>query len=660
MFKDSDKRKKFIIFLILGFLIMLIIPILERFIMSLLESKFDISLIDGEYIKQIALNKNTYLGFYNFKFDNPAKVLGYVLIVWYVFSYLLGLMTSFSPKQKFEQVDGYGSHGTSRWQTDKEIKESYYNDKKGWFLGANDKIDRYKVGMNGAYHKVNGKLNMQMVVVGPPGCNKTTGFVLPNIFHLVDIYKKQGNGEMPDLIITDPKSELFCLTSQYLKDEDYDVRVLDFINLKFGDSINPIEFIKDDKTLLEICKGFVESVEGSRSQGGVSGDMAFWNGQESQLLGALVGYVIQTYKEEDRTFGNVLELLTSDKVYDEYKSKELFVEANIQGTALQLWNNFLSVCDNERTKSNIVGGLAEKMVLFSIEGIQRITQKTTVDLTKLGAKKKKPMALFILMPDGDNTFSPIINVMVSILFKQLYKNAYKTGNKLVNPVYFIIEEMANIGKLPNIKEMLGTMRGRRIYPMMIWQSLAQMKDRYKDGFEDIMSMCDTHVYLGVNDGFTSKYCSASLGETTIQIQNTSKKGDSGLLNVNERSESQNYQQRKLLLPDEIERLDNDLMIVRQRANYPALLYKIQYKYWEDKLCYEVTIENLKELDPLPKSVVRNELRNIGYENEKVEGYKEVESYKEIEGYSTIEETKNDIEEERSIFDSIDIDDYSIR
>ena len=175
MFKDSDKRKKFIIFIILGILILLIIPILERFIMSLLESKFDISLIDGEYIKQIALNKNTYLGFYNFKFDNPAKVLGYVLIGWYVFSYLLGLMTSFSPKQKFEQVDGYGSHGTSRWQTDKEIKESYYNDKKGWFLGANDKIDRYKVGMNGAYHKINGKLNMQMVVVGPPGCNKTTG-----------------------------------------------------------------------------------------------------------------------------------------------------------------------------------------------------------------------------------------------------------------------------------------------------------------------------------------------------------------------------------------------------------------------------------------------------------------------------------------------------
>lgn len=736
MFKDSDKRKKFIIFVILGGLILLIIPILERFIMSLLESKFDISLIDGEYIKQIALDKNTYLGFYNFKFDNPAKVLGYVLIVWYVFSYLLGLITSFSPKQKFEQVDGYGSHGTSRWQTDKEIKESYYNDKKGWFLGANDKIDRYKVGMNGAYHKINGKLNMQMVVVGPPGCNKTTGFVLPNIFHLVDVYKKINNKiekykkirentsdynlvkiinikrmykdvikpykkskkdlsefkglkkmkeimknevenfkikflskislneaadeEMPDLIITDPKSELFCLTSEYLKDEGYDVKVLDFINLKFGDSINPIEFIKDDKTLLEICKGFVDSVEGSRSQGGASGDMAFWNGQEAQLLGALVGYVIQTYKEEDRTFANVLELLTSDKVRDEYKSKELFIEANIKGTALQLWNNFLSVCDNERAKSNVIGGLSEKMVLFSIEGIQRITQKTTVDLTKLGAKKKKPMALFVLMPDGDNTFSPIINVMVSILFKQLYKNAYKTGNKLVNPVYFIIEEMANIGKLPNIKEMLGTMRGRRIYPMMIWQSLAQMKDRYKDGFEDIMSMCDTHVYLGVNDGFTSKYCSASLGETTIQIQNTSKKGDSGLLNVNERSESQNYQQRKLLLPDEIERLDNDLMIVRQRASYPALLYKIQYKYWEDKLCDEVTIENLKELDPLPKSVLRNELREIGYENEKVEGYKEVESYKEIEGYSTIEETNNDIEEERSIFDSIDIDDYSIR
>ena len=126
------------------------------------------------------------------------------------------------------------------------------------------------------------------------------------------------------------------------------------------------------------------------------------------------------------------------------------------------------------------------------------------------------MAIFIFMPDSDRTFAPIINSIVTIIFKQLYKTAYKTNNKLERPVYFILEEMANIGKISGILEMLGTMRGRRIYPMMIWQSLSQMKNRYtEDGMEDLMSQCDTHVYLGINDDFTAQYCSKSVSYTHL-------------------------------------------------------------------------------------------------------------------------------------------------
>lgn len=720
MFKDSDRKKKFIIFVILGSFIVLSMPIIYKLLIDLIQSKFNLEMFDLSYFKESILKISTYIEFYNFKFDNPLKVFAYVIIGYYIVTYMFSIFTSFKPKEKYEQTNEYGSHGTSRWQNNKEIKENYYNDKLGWFLGSNEKVEKYKIGMSGAYHKLNGDLNMQCVVIGPPGSNKTTGFVLPNIFHLVDSYRNRNekikkykaifknrdklnilriisakrkykdvittyknkeldingikgikkvqliirnksenfknrilsnfklleaiNEEMPDFIITDPKSELYCLTSKYLEENNYDVKVLDFINLKYGDSINPIEFIEDDKTLLEICKGFVESVEGSRNEGSTSGDMAFWNGQEAQLLGALVGYIQQTYPKEEQVFTSVLKLLTSDNVYDEYKSKELFKKANIKGTPLQLWNNFLSVCDNERTKSNVVGGLAEKMVLFSIEGIAKITQKTTIDLTKMGAKKEKPMALFILMPDGDRTFSPIINVMVSILFKQLYKNAYRTNNRLEMPVYEILEEMANIGKIPNKKELLGTMRGRRIYPMMIWQSLSQMRDRYKDGFEDIMSMCDSHIYLGVNDGFTSRYCSNSLGDTTIKVESTSKKGDNGLLTVNDRNQSVSYHQRKLMLSDEIERLDNDLLIIRQRANYPVLLYKVQYKYWEEKICDEVRVEDLNELTPLSVG----EYENI---NEEVNNYN-----REV----NIERDEEFQEEERDIFGEIDIDRYITR
>ncbi|MBZ9607237.1 TraG/TraD/VirD4 family protein [Clostridium estertheticum] len=36
-----------------------------------------------------------------------------------------------------------------------------------------------------------------------------------------------------------------------------------------------------------------------------------------------------------------------------------------------------------------------------------------------------------------------------------------------SPVYFLLEEFANIGRIPEMLEMLGTMRGLRVYQMAI-------------------------------------------------------------------------------------------------------------------------------------------------------------------------------------------------
>ncbi len=202
------------------------------------------------------------------------------------------------------------------------------------------------------------------------------------------------------------------------------------------------------------------------------------------------------------------------------------------------------------------------------------------------------------MPDKDRTFSPVINSTVTTILNQLYKTAYENNNSLCSPTYLILEEMANIGRLPGIQVLLGTMRSRRIYPMLIWQSLSQIKNRYSNSWEDILSMCDTHLYLGINDEFTAGYCSNSLGNTTIKTQGIHKNSE-GLFGRNSQSESLNYQTRKLMLPDECKRLDLSKLILNQRSLFPSLLYKAQYKYWQEdnRLC---EISDIKDL-PLLKT-----------------------------------------------------------
>ncbi|MGL5381752.1 VirD4-like conjugal transfer protein, CD1115 family [Clostridium sp.] len=562
-------------------------------------------------------NKDYFLGlasietFLEFLEPNMYNFFGWFVIGVGIISFCTNtIYRNMKKDKKYVDETGYGSHGTSRFQTVKEKNENYGDDKIGWFLGSSKEDKEYKLGMEGLYHPVKGELNMQMTVLGSPGSIKTTGFVLPNLFHLPYIYKKKGNGEMPDIIVTDPKSELYCLTANYLEEQGYDVRVLDFIHLKYGDTLNCIEFMETEKELMEISEGYISSVEAST--GGGKGD-GFWGEQEGQALGALIGAIKQTKPKDKHVFKEVLTFLTTELCNEEgaidmYKSREYF-ENNVTGAALQLWRNFLLICKSDNTAASILGGLAGKLKYFAIEEVNNITATTTIDISQLGLKKEKPIALFIFMSDSDKTFSPIINLTINTIFKRLYKTAYDHKNKLPNPVYFIIEEMANIGKISGMKEMLGTMRGRRIYPMMIWQSLAQMKDVYKDGWENIVSQCDTRVYLGVNDTFTAEYCSKTLGNKTISVNGKSQ-SNKGLI-LSSKSNSISYTSRKLMFPEEVMSLKNTKYIITQRANNPALIEKVQYKYWKNKnrICEEREIKETKLIESIKCEKAHDDIRN---------------------------------------------------
>jgi type IV secretion system protein VirD4 len=547
-------------------------------------------------------------------------------------------------KGKYEQFESYGSHGTASFKSDDEIEVSC-EDKKGWFIGSMKEGLNYKIDMDGVYHPVDHKdLNMQMIVIGPPGSKKTTGFVLPNIFSICHQYKEEK--ERPDFIITDPKSEIFTLTSNYLKKNGYDIHVLDFINLKYGDSINPIDYIKDDKTLREISKDFVNSMSETDSS---SGEITFWNNQEYQLLAALVGFVIQKNKKDKRfenTFEHVAEILKSDDVYGVAKSKKFFKEHSIKGAPLELWNSFLMFSGSEKTRSNVLGGLAEKMNLFVLDGIKKMTNKTTLKIEELGVIKKKPKAVFILMPDGRDTFSPIINMFITSIFNQLYETAYKNNNTLQVPVYAIMDEFCNIGRIPNINQRLGTFRSRKIYPMLIMQSLAQLRDLYKT-WESILSQCDTKVFLGINDDFTANECSKSLGQTTIKSTNSSSNKNSNLLSVESIRESEGFQGRYLMLPDECRRIENQFMIVIQRSQKPMKIFKVQYEYWKDKICDEIKITDINKL---PEKKI-DKLKEDPVEKEKPDNDKK----KVILEKKTDDEKETEIKEKgnESIFDNME-------
>jgi len=73
------------------------------------------------------------------------------------------------------------------------------------------------------------------------------------------------------------------------------------------------------------------------------------------------------------------------------------------------------------------------------------------------------------------------------------------------PVRFLIDECANVGKIPNLDKILATCRKYRLSVVPIFQNYSQVVQVYgKEIANNIISNCDTFVFLGGSDDETLK------------------------------------------------------------------------------------------------------------------------------------------------------------
>jgi type IV secretion system protein VirD4 len=111
----------------------------------------------------------------------------------------------------------------------------------------------------------------------------------------------------------------------------------------------------------------------------------------------------------------------------------------------------------------------------------------------------------------------------------------------------LLDELANIGTIPNFDKLIATIRSREISACVILQTQSQLKNMYKDNAETNIGNMDSRVFLGGSEKTTLKDLSESLGKDTNDLLNHSvSKGNSP-------SFSQNYQKlgKELMSVDEV-------------------------------------------------------------------------------------------------------------
>ena len=108
---------------------------------------------------------------------------------------------------------------------------------------------------------------------------KTTGFLLTNMLELSK-YKKS-------IICTDPKAEIYKITSSYFRKIGYTVKVFNLKDMKHSDMWNPLQENIDINDVQTSASVIIENTQVHNN----GGDQ-FWPRTESNLLQALQAYFL--------------------------------------------------------------------------------------------------------------------------------------------------------------------------------------------------------------------------------------------------------------------------------------------------------------------------------------------------------------------------------
>ena len=435
-------------------------------------------------------------------------------------------------------------HGSAAWATPASVNAQF---------AQKDSIpltQHVRLGLDTHKHR----RSLNVLVIGGSGAAKTRSFVLPNILTANTNY-----------VITDPKSEVLLATGGYLKEQGYDVRVLNLVNLEQSDGYNPFRYLRDEKDVLKLVNNLIQS---TTPKGSHESD-PFWTKAETALLQAIILMLFQEAPEYEQNFSMVMRVLEYAEVREEDEGHvsplDLLFESierrKSDSVAVRQYKVFKLAAG--KTAKSILVSTAVRLAPFNLPQIQALTNHDDMDLYTLGEKK---VALYAVIPDNDNTF----NFLVSLLYAQAFQALYYSADQihhgpLPRHVRFVLDEFAAM-PLPGFTRELATMRSRSISASVIIQNMAQIKELYKDSWETIPGNCDTILYLGGNESSTHKYVSEMLGKATIDTKTHGQtKGKSG-------SYSTNFQMsgRELLTPDEVRKLDNRYALLFIRGASPVM------------------------------------------------------------------------------------------
>lgn len=408
------------------------------------------------------------------------------------------------------------------------------------------------------------------VTFGPTGSGKSTSIFIPNLL---------SNDIRGSIIVSDPKEELFKLTSKY-QEKICGRKVLKFSPLEpdKSEKYNLLTSCKDNSEVIELASTllFNGALSIELSTGKKTGG-AEWIQMAEPLLAAALLYA----KSLEYPFNNIEFAFKMLIALDTDALDKLFMECDNTDIKMQ-WCIFKSVGGADKTEGSIKITLSSNLKLFADSRINSVNMDNSFNIENF---RKEPTILYVCYPENKSSY---LAPYIAPFFSQCMSKLIESYDDNLLPITMMFDEFGNIGMLNNMSINVATIRSRKISMNICLQSITQLFQIYgRENGKAILNNLKTKMILpGLSDIETNDYLSDLCGNKEITVCNT---------NVNKQSTTHSYSKTKIKLFEnsELRCLEDNQILIITSNKQPILAY--QNRYYENDVYINNIFDNTVDI-----------------------------------------------------------------
>lgn len=346
--------------------------------------------------------------------------------------------------------------------------------------------------------------NMNMVVVGPPGCGKTFSYMLPTILTENEC----------SMVIDDKKGYLYKQTAKSLEERGYLVFKIDFTNFTGNLSYNCFEKLETEEDVMRLAD-FIVPPQGNNVD-------RFWENSAKALFRALVQIAQHEHPEglNLEKFMGIFNLcgVKSAEYEEEPDEIEQLIESHrnigFEYDGMYEYSKLKGASD--RTWSCILNSLRVELQKYKSKALYNITDCTTLSFAFWGTAK---IALFVISSDTDASMYPMVQLLYREMVDSLIKHAdqYENGRLPVH-VRFLVDDFASGVQQTQFENVIANCRSRNISYLLGFQSMSQLRALYKERSESILDCVNYMIFYSSSNNETNTYLSKAMQRPLREIQ----------------------------------------------------------------------------------------------------------------------------------------------